>query len=302
MSSERDEYEVFLDTWRPSEILEHATLPSNLRDPLAQERLLADATGAASLTRTAFTSGTKVMTETEEQLRKYEFFEKYHAEWAAHFRELVLDEGIDKGRFDQFVHGFVTNWVDGLSRRQNSSQMIAIKASIQNHDLEYHPAHAGCYVLNPVPEVIVALFDPSEMAAIFSVNERLLETLIPDYLDELVGDREGSINELYVRRGVYMPKTPGRLREELHYLSSYSLALGPVEQFAQTWTEQTKNSGVPTIFSAPLPALQKRVVAFAPFIEGMDLRQLELVVAPPVEPIQLTYVAEHGGIREYEFQ
>ena len=30
--------------------------------------------------------------------------------------------------------------------------------------------------------------------------------------------------------------------------------------------------------------MQKRVVAFAPFIEGMALRQLELVVAPPVEP------------------
>ena len=99
-----------------------------------------------------------------------------------------------------------------------------------------------------------------------------------------------------------MPAVPGPLREELHYLSSYSLALSPVEQFAQTWTNSTKNSGVPSIFSAPLPALQARAVAFAPFVEGMDLRQLELVVAPPVKPTQLIYRGTRGGIRDYEFE
>lgn len=49
----------------------------------------------------------------------------------------------------------------------------------------------------------------------------------------------------------------------------------------------TKGSGVPCVFSVPLPALQNRIVPFALFIQGMDLQQLELVVASPVEPSRL---------------
>lgn len=98
-----------------------------------------------------------------------------------------------------------------------------------------------------------------------------------------------------------MPMTPGELRQELHYLSSYSLALSPVEQFAQTYTKSTQNVGVSCIFAAPLPAIQKRVVAFAPFIKNMDLRQMELVVAPPIERTTMTYAGEWDGIREYQF-
>ena len=88
----------------------------------------------------------------------------------------------------------------------------------------------------------------------------------------------------------------------MHYPSSYSFALGPVEQFSRTWTKATRNTGVPSVFPAPLPAVQKRVVAFAPFIEGMGLRQLELVVAPPIQPTPLQHLGDHGSIHEFEFQ
>jgi len=50
-----------------------------------------------------------------------------------------------------------------------------------------------------------------------------------------------------------------------------------------------------------LPAIQERVVAFAPFVDGMDLSQLEFVVAPPVERTPLRDHGEHGGIREFSF-
>ena len=302
MSSEHDEYDVFLDNWEPSEILEHATLASNLHDPFALARLLEDSTGAANLTRIAFVGGTKMMTDVEEQLRKYKFFEAHHASWSEHFRDQVISKGVDAANFDQFVHCFATDWVDGQRRRQDSLEMMAIKASIRDHDRQYHGKHAGRFVLSPVADNVTPLFAPWEMAVIFEENSGLLESLIPDYLDELEGDRGGSINRLYLRRGVRMPAVPGPLREELHYLSSYSLALSPVEQFAQTWTKTTKDTGVPAIFSAPLPALQMRVVAFAPFIKGMDLRQLELVVAPPLEATMLKYRGTHGGIRDYEFE
>lgn len=74
-----------------------------------------------------------------------------------------------------------------------------------------------------------------------------------------------------------------------------------MEQFAQTYTPLTQGNGIPSIFSAPLPAIQERVVAFAPFVDGMDLSQLEFVVAPPVERTPLQDGGEHGGIREFSF-
>ena len=101
-----------------------------------------------------------------------------------------------------------------------------------------------------------------------------------------------------------MPYTPKAFLEELHYLSSYSLASGPVELFAQTQGKR-KCCGLPCIFSAPVPAVQQRVVAFAPFIAGMQLDQLEFVVAPPVHPTRIKHHGDYGPpaarISEYEF-
>lgn len=302
MDIERDEYDVFLDTWKPSELLEHATLASNLHDPLVQSRLLEDSTGAATVTRTTFVAGTKSMTDVEEQARKYKFFEQRQPEWSEEFRSRLLSEDLESAKVDHFIHCFAELWVDGRRRRQSSPEMMAVKASVRDHDHLYHSEYAGRFVLTPVSDDVAPLFSAEEMAAVFKVNAKLLEAFIPDYLCDVEGERSGSINFVYVRRGVRMPAVPSKLREELHYLSSYSVALTPVEQFAQTLDQVTKESGVPCIFSAPLPALQTRVVAFAPFIAGMDLRQLELIVAPPIEPTPLTSVGEHGGIRDYEFE
>jgi hypothetical protein len=42
-------------------------------------------------------------------------------------------------------------------------------------------------------------------------------------------------------------------------------------------TPATKDAGISSIFAAPISVIQHRVVEFAPFIEGMDLAQLEFV-------------------------
>lgn len=179
--------------------------------------------------------------------------------------------------------------------------MLEIKSSIREFDRLVHPKQFGRFVINAVDEGIPPLFTPEEMAAIFQANNWLLEAFLPDYLDHLGGEGPGSLDELYVRRGVLMP-TQDAERRELHYLSSYSLALGPVEQFAQTWTSATQAGGIPSIFSAPLPAIQDRVVAFAPFIVNMDLSQLEFVVAPPVEEMPLEHHGAFGNIHEFSFR
>lgn len=303
MTTKRDEYDVFLDTWEPSEILEHVTLASNLHDHIARDRLLTDSTGVGKLERTPYSSGFKIMSRTEEKLRLYDFFASHQADWSQDFRERLIDNGLDDQKVTDFIRAFSELWTDGKQRRQDSPEMMSIKAAIQQHDRKYARHHAGKFVLNEVPSSVQPTLDALEMKVIFKTNTDMLEHYLQDYITELRDDGPGSINHLYVRRGVYMPPSVlSEQRVELHYLSSYSLSLGPTEQFAQTWTPETAGNGVASIFSAPLPALQKRVVAFAPFIQGMDLRQLELVTAPPVEPTQLHYRGEYGGIHDYEFE
>jgi len=298
---ERDEYDIFLDTWQPSERLLLSTLPHNLNDPFTRQRLLADSSGAAPAERAAFTSGPKVMDDDELAARASDFFADQQNKWSAEFREYVLGKGVARAKFERYSVSFATSWVDGRKRRQDSPEMLAIKASIREFDRLCYPDQAGRFVINAVDESIAPLFTPEEMAAIFQANNGLLDAFLPDYIDHLGDDGPGSLGELYVRRGVFMPKRHV-MRQELHYLSSYSLALGPVEQFAQTWTPATRGLGIPSIFSAPLPAIQDRVVAFAPFIESMDLSQLEFVVAPPVEETPLEYHGVFGGIHEFSFR
>jgi hypothetical protein len=260
---ERDDYDVFLESWVPGERLRQASIESNLHDPLASQRLLDDSTGEASAVRTAYVQGIKVIDQREKTVRGYNYFQAHQAEWSTEFRNRLISAEIDDARVDGFIRCFAQHWVDGKSRRQDSAEMMRIKASIRDLDRLRHPDRADCYVLNAIDDSIPATFSPDEMAAIFEINENLLETFMPGYMDQL-RDGPTSINHLYIRRGVFMPQIEG-VRRELHYLSSYSLAVGPVEQFAQTWTPAKKGAGTPCIFAAPLPAVQKRVVAFAPF-------------------------------------
>jgi hypothetical protein len=299
--NEPDEYDLFLQSWKPGERLVHASLSQNLDDPFSRKRLFDDSTGSALVARTPFAEGQKVMATEELIARAYDFFQDHHIGWAAEFRDYVLNRNVPEHKFNTFVTSFAQLWVDGRKRRQDSMEMLAIKASIRDFDRMCNSAHAGRFVINPVDDSVPPLFNPAEMAAIFEANSGLIEALLPDYVDHLGDEGPGSLGDLYVRRGVYMPAVD-TVRRELHYLSSYSLALGLVEQFAQTWAPAIQGVGVPSIFSAPLPAIQHRVVAFAPFIESMDLSQLEFVVAPPVEEMPIQDDGVHGGIHEFSFR
>lgn len=297
---ERDEYDIFLDTWEPGERLRLATLPHNLNDPFTRRRFLEDSSGVAPVERAAFAAGPKTMDGNEVTVRDLDFFVDRQKKWSAEFKDYVLAKGVPSAKLDRYLFSFADSWVDGRARRQDSPEMLAIKASIRDFDLLCYPSQAGRYVINAVDQSISPLFTPTEMAAIFQANSGLLEAFLPDYLDHLGDEGAGSLDELYVRRGVYMP-TNNLVRRELHYLSSYSLALGPVEQFAQTWTPATRGVGIPSIFSAPVSAIQNRVVAFAAFIENMDLSQLEFVVAPPIEEMPLQHHGVFGEIHEFSF-
>lgn len=165
LDPERDDYDVFLDTWEPSERLQHTTLEQNIFDPLAQARLFADMEGTAPVERAPFLPGPKRMTDREEQLRKYDYFKRNQENWSEEFRTRLIDAGLDEGKVDRFILRFATDWIDGTNRRQNTPDMLAIKASIRDHDWFFHREYAGRYVLKPVPEDVEPFFNALEMCS-----------------------------------------------------------------------------------------------------------------------------------------
>lgn len=297
---ERDEYDLFLDTWKPSERLLQAILPQYLDDPISRKRLLDDSSGYAPAERTRFASGKKTMDQDETIARSFDFFDENHDKWADHFRDYALSKGVPEWKLDRFVTSFACHWVCGRKRRQYSPDMLSIKASIRDLDRMRYPSTVGLFVIESVDEGVSPLLSPDEMGVILDANKGLIDAILPEYIDALGDEGPGSLGALYVRRGVFMPHVDV-FRRELHYLSSYSMGLGPVEQFAQTWTREIKGVGIPSIFSAPISAIQHRVVAFAPFIKGMDLAQLEFVVAPPSDKTPLHEHGTYGDIREFSF-
>tara|TARA_R110001599_G_scaffold318163_1_gene527694 strand:+ start:1757 stop:2665 length:909 start_codon:yes stop_codon:yes gene_type:complete len=301
MQNDQDDYDVFLQTWKPSAQLDQATLPQYLFDPVLRNRVLSDQSGDAAAKRTDYVKGKKTLDSGEQRARAYDFFCEKQSEWAAEFCDYLLSGGVPTTKIDVYINSFVSHWVDGKKRRQDSPEMLSIKASIRDFD-RHHAKDSARFVANPVDESTEALFLPDEMRVVFDANNGLISSFLPDYIEAL-GEEQlvASLDDLHARRGVYMPALADNIRRELNYLSSYSLALGPVEQFAQTFTSDTKTKGIAMIFSAPITTLQDRVVAFAPFVCGMDISQLELVIAPPVSPSILQDNGVHGGIHEYSF-
>lgn len=298
---EPDDFDAFLENWEPSELLIHASLPQNLEDPYSRDLLFGDMTGEAGVRRTTYQRGTKLMGADEKKARAYDFFVKHQREWSKGLREYVLEHRVPVAKFNVYARAFATHWVDGAKRRQHSPEMLAVRASVRDYDRAFHRHAAGKYVRFPVADTVEPLFTPTEMEVIFDANSGLAEAYLSKYVDHLDGAGPSTIAGLYVRRGVKMPEVE-KHRIEMSELSSYSLGIGAVEQFAQQYTDETQHSGVQSIFSAPLPAVQKRIVAFAPFIAKMDLRQLEVVVAPPVEKMLFAEQGDFGGIREYAFE
>ncbi|MEY4250627.1 MAG: hypothetical protein RJA87_2260 [Pseudomonadota bacterium] len=298
---EDQDYDTYLETYEPSELLTYSTLDQYLNDPYVRHRLIGDSDSNSLVVRTAFESGkTKVMGRKELIERQYEYLVQQQPKWSAEFHDYLLSGGIPKRKISSFIDGVATLWVGPPADRQRSELMLGVKASIRDFDHLNFPRTAGKFTLKPVANETEPFFTPEEMEIVFNANSGLIDAFLPDYIDALGWDGPSSVSDLYVRRGVRLNEAPA-IRTELHELSSYSLGVGTVEQFAQLWRSDTKD-GVSIIISAPLPAVQNRVVAFAPFIKQMSLEQMELVLAPPVSKILLEFQGEFSDISEYLFK
>lgn len=305
---EDQSYGEFLETFDPNDypILMHASSEPYVHDDFAHARLIQQAqSDGALLERTQNRPGKKTMTLEEARLRCLDFFTEHQLGCSQELRERLLEEGISDQQVDVYMRAFAYLWVDGRKRRLDSPEMQSIMASVAEHDRVRHPDQAGVYVANAPRQGIVPLFTPSQMVRLFDANSSMLEVALHDYFQLLDNDRGQSINRTYVRRGMYCEEAPVVHWKERYYLSSYSLSTTVPEQFSQTHTSATKGRGFPTIVSTPIPTIQHRIVAFAGFIQSMDLNQMELVIAPPVSSLKVTPAGCHGTspvIAEYLYE
>lgn len=301
MHADPDSYDDYLDTWSPSPHLLQACLPPNIGDPYALDRLHRDVEAVGDVPRETKVPGThNRMTEPEEQIRKLQFLQSSQAGWASDFRERMLGRGVRADRLDSFIDAMANTWILGKSTRQQSDVMLRIKSSIQAHDRFYHRQTAGKFVKDDGDFGVEPLFDARETEALFQTNSDILMYAISNYVDAVYGEASGSTDDVFVRRGICMPHDPEPSRMEVSYLSSFSLASGTTELFAQTMGSRICTQ-IPCIISCPVMAIHDRIVAFAPFIKGMPLDQMEFVLAPPVVDTPLNFHGEFSGVREYSF-
>ena len=305
---EPDDYDEFLatfDAWS-NPALVHACMPQYIDDDLSKQRMIATASeGETTLEREPFQEGQKSVSANEAHLKCLDFFKQRQTRCCGELRDRLVHDGIATHKIDEYFDAIANVWTQGRSTRLKSPQMQAIFASIARHDHAYRPDAAGKFVVNSKVSGVTPLFTPEEMASLFLANQNMLETGIADYFKAIGNGNERSINRTYARRGMYCDRPPVPRWKEQDYLSSYTLMLTVAELFSQTWRPSTQATGKPTIVSTILPNLQQRVVAFAGFIDGMEIRQVELVVAPPVRAFNVRYHGTHGtnaAIEEFEYE
>lgn len=292
--------EEHLESWTPPEYLLWATNELNLSDAFVFERMMSEGR-ASSHIRVTHTPGVKTTSSDEDKYRKLDFFRSTQGEWSAEFRSR-LEAKIDPDLVSKFLNGITSEWIDGRKARHDSQIMQSLKASIQNYDREIHGSKAQEFVLEVIPNTVAPLFDVYDMRNLYEINSSMLEAYMGEYLVELNSHLISSISDLIVRRGIFAEKPTKEHLVELNLLSSYSLSLSASEQFAVTYTSRTKAIGEATIIGCAFPEIQNRVIAFAPFIPGMKIDQLELILPPPVNIAHLTPLKSWGEVTEYVFK
>lgn len=304
-------YGAEYDVTANDSLLSLATLPKYLHNPAFTDRLITSAgQGETCLPRTEYYPKEKKISLQELREGGYHYFFDRQASYAEDFEERLCEE-VPEIKVKTFITAIKEFWVDGSTARQYSPEMLQIKASIRDHDRWYFPQR-NVFVnsANRVAESVSALFDPDEMHSVFEITSRLATTCVEDYLESRFKTdlNSISINNLYLHRGILPAKMiDDSLLVEEHYLSSYSMTVTVPEVFAQTWSSASKGGGEPTMLAAPFPLFNNRIVVFAPLIQGMSLGQLEVCVAPPLEPLPLEYQGhfESGqpglSFHEYEF-
>jgi hypothetical protein len=210
-----------------------------------------------------------------------------------------LSERIGEAKARLFCGTIAREWSDGLSKRMKGN-VLALKRSVK----EYLETIGGGLTIDRIVtlsdiEPGDAMLTNEELVGVLTVNDRMMQVLIDDWIAQRPGASSISGSDIFYRRGIILQELFEHEVEyiERDFISSYTLAMSVADKFSQNVKKD--KAGIPAIISADCDYFAGRILFFSGFIPGMDPRQLEIGMVPAERPDTLTYQETHAGVAEY---
>jgi hypothetical protein len=224
----------------------------------------------------------------------------YFSENTDHFRAQFAEDlkgKIGPYEFDLFCSTIATEWFDGKRLREEGNSQ-KLKRSV----LEYISKVSGTASVENFVQVnnaldgITPLVAPETIAAILTVNDRLVSHHIEKWKEAHPRNNEFSNDDIYLRRGLALSSLldTSEPYREWDFINSYSIALSAPEKFSQMALGK-----IPAMINGDLGLFRGRILFFSPFIPNMDVGQLEFGIIPSEKPLPIGYQGCHAGIHEY---
>lgn len=271
-------------------------LPQNAHSELTEMRFIASIGGDTGISPNRVESiknQEKTICIQEEKLDLFSFFYEKSEELQKEFKERFIKE-LDENKYKYFIDMILDQWSDGKSKRLKGNQLTDFKKAIHVF-LKNNNLRKQIYCLTNLDNYNLTLFTEYDIQKIIELNKSMMQCVIEDWIEARPNGVQISTNNIYFRRGLNfeLEGTTG-IYTEKDYISSYTLSLSIAEQFSQTGKNQR------TIINAEFGMFEDRVIFFAPFIKGMNLKQIEIGIIPQFnKPLTYTYQTEIGNIKEY---
>ncbi|MET4312548.1 hypothetical protein ABIC01_005559 [Bradyrhizobium sp. RT4b] len=211
-----------------------------------------------------------------------------------------LSEKIGEARTLLFCDTIAREWSDGLSKRLKGN-VLALKRSIKAY---LETIGGGDLTIDRMVTLSDiqpgdAMLTNEELVGVLTVNDRMMQVLIDDWIAQRPGASSISRSDIFYRRGIILQELFEHEFEyiERDFISSYTLAMSVADKFSQNVKKD--KVGIPAIISADCDYFAGRILFFSGFIPGMDPRQLEIGIIPADRPDMLTYQETHAGVAEY---
>lgn len=271
-------------------------LPQNTHSELTEMRFIASIGGDTGVSPNRVESirdNKKTICIHEEELDAFTFFYEKSEELQKEFKESFIKE-LGEKKYRHYIAMILDQWSDGQSLRLKRNELTNFKKAIHTF-LENNNSKKQVYCLTSLDDYNLTLFTGHDIDKIIELNKSMMQYVIEDWIEARPNGLQISTNNIYFRRGLNF-ELEGRtgIYTEKDYISSYTLSLSIAEQFSQTGKNQR------TIVNTDFGMFEDRVIFFAPFIEGMNPKQIEIGIIPQFnKPLTYTYQTEIGNIKEY---
>jgi hypothetical protein len=278
-----------------SDLTKYSELEKYIFDPFYEHRYVkAASNGLTDIARDPGKPGPKAVSKTESLVSGYSFFEENKEKMRQDYLDRLTSSVISEEKVLRFIKIIAEFWYDGRPERTTSDDIWEIKKSIRNYCIER--TGGTKFAVKDENRDIKPLFETYEMGHLLKVTHEMFDHYMQDYLQSRQDYLENSSNRIYIHRGIRIDEL---LSEgdyyEYDYINSYSLAQSVPEQF----TAIARNGKFRTMIGGCVNDFSDQILAFAPFIPGMNIQQLELCIIPGIYPLRVRYDGEYSGINEY---